>query len=386
MFELLFILLPIAAAYGYYMGRQSARNKREDENLHKNTNYLHGVEYLLNNKQDKAVDKFIAYLNEADPSFENSLALGNLFRKRGEFDKAINMHQALSNNSRLEANEHEISKLELARDFVSAGLIDRAENILVELIDIPRMRVEAASLLVKLYERERDYPKAIEIALTYREYLGRNSLMRLAHYYCEVADVYFSQGEIKKAQSSYLSALEVDDNSIRACIGLCSVEIKQKNFKKACDYIKEITELDGNYGLICLSLLKQCFPNIADPNLRFELEQLVRRTKSASAMAFLVETVYQSSPEDAELMLLSFIKENPNLKLFSVLMSMRAKTENGKASETILQLKSLVDAQIARKVSYSCHNCGFESKILFWQCPSCRQWGSMRTIKGLDGD
>lgn len=269
---------------------------------------------------------------------------------------------------------------------MSAGLIDRAENILVELIDIPRMRVEAASLLVKLYERERDYPKAIEIALTYREYLGRNSLMRLAHYYCEVADVYFSQGEIKKAQSSYLSALEVDDNSIRACIGLCSVEIKQKNFKKACDYIKEITELDGNYGLICLSLLKQCFPNIADPNLRFELEQLVRRTKSASAMAFLVETVYQSSPEDAELMLLSFIKENPNLKLFSVLMSMRAKTENGKASETILQLKSLVDAQIARKVSYSCHNCGFESKILFWQCPSCRQWGSMRTIKGLDGD
>ena len=166
MFELLFLLLPFAAAYGYYMGRQSVRDKKEKSSTVRNNNYLRGVEYLLNNEKDRAVDKFIAYLNESDPSFESNLALGNLFRKRGEVDRAISLHEALANNPKLDVAENEISRVELDRDFISAGLLDRAERILLDLVEIPRQHAAAAALLVKVYEQERDYHKAIEIALT----------------------------------------------------------------------------------------------------------------------------------------------------------------------------------------------------------------------------
>lgn len=386
MFELLFILLPVAAAYGYYMGRHSAGTKRQDDRHTKHTNYLHGVEYLLNNEKDRAVDKFIAYLNESDPSFENNMALGNLFRKRGEFDKAIMLHETLAANDNLEENETELSRLELARDFVAAGLLDRAERILIEIVDIPRLRDDVVELLVRLYEQERDFPRAIEMALTYREHLGKNSLLRLSHYYCEIAESEFINGDAKKSLSMFMQAMDIYDRSVRAMIGLCRLELKDKKLDEAYARLKSTIEIDSSYGIVYLDLLGQCFPDRADPKLRFALEDLIRRCKSAAAMVTLVELVDVSAHDDAERMLLNFIQENPNLKLFSALMRMRSKYNNDSSSDAILQLKSLVDAQIARNYVYVCHSCGFESKILFWQCPSCRRWESMKAIRGLDGD
>lgn len=386
MFELLFILLPIAAAYGYYMGRHSIGNKKQDDKHHKNISYLSGVDYLLDDDKSKAVDKFIDYLSDADPSFENSLALANLFRKRGEVDKAINLHSALLKNTNLDVSEHEISNLELARDFISAGLLDRAESILQSLVDIPRMRKDAAMLLINLYEQERDFNKAIEVALAYRDCLGSMALMRLGHYYCEVAEQELAQSEYKKAQSLFLHAIDVDENSVRARLGLAKLAIKNKNIQEAMTFITKITSISDNYALLCLDLLKSCYPNLADPNLRQAIESLVRRTKSAQAMSFYIQLIEQDPNNDADLILFSFLKENPNLKLFSSYMALQVKGDDSKANEAILQLKSLVDAQISRNYNYACHNCGFKSKILFWQCPSCRRWDSMRTIKGLDGD
>ena len=105
MFELLFLLLPVAAIYGYYMGKNSLNSKRQESKTQQSANYLKGFDYLLNNKQEKAVDKFIAFLNSKDPSFESSLALGNLFRQRGEVDKAIAVHEKMATFEDLEDAE-----------------------------------------------------------------------------------------------------------------------------------------------------------------------------------------------------------------------------------------------------------------------------------------
>ena len=164
MFELLFILLPIAAVYGYYMGKSSARQKEQESKNEQNSAYLKGFDYLINNKQEKAVDKFIAFLNSKDPSFDSSIALGNLFRQRGEVDKAIAMHEKMANSNELEESENELAKLELAKDFISAGLLDRAENILLTLVEIPRQSKQAAKQLLAVYEREQDFKKAISVA------------------------------------------------------------------------------------------------------------------------------------------------------------------------------------------------------------------------------
>lgn len=387
MIELLFLLLPLAAAYGYFMGRSSVKNKREDSKSHQNHNYIRGVEYLLNNDRELAMDRFMAYLNEADPSFETNLALGNLFRKRGEVDKAITMHTSIAANQKLDVSEHELAKLELGRDFISAGLLDRAENILLELVEIPRQRTDAARLLVRLFEQERDYKQAIEIALKYRDALGSSILSQLSQYYCEVAQSDLLLGDAPKARAGYTQALDVYPDSIRARLGLADLLLKQNKFEEAYKLIKEVSVLRSDTGLICLEYVLRCFPNKADPNLRFALDDLVRRTKSAEAMVQLTDVVELSSGrDDAELMLLNFVKEKPNLKLFSALMRLRSKESGVAANEAILQLKSLVDAQIASNHRYACHRCGFQSKMLFWQCPSCRRWDTMKPIVGLDGD
>lgn len=387
MIELLFLLLPLAAAYGYYMGRQSARSLREDRNSSKTHNYIRGVEYLLNNDKERAMDKFIAYLNESDPSFETHLALGNLFRKRGEVDKAISLHESLAASQKLDVSEHELSRLELSRDFISAGLLDRAERILTELVEIPRQRPEAARLLMTMYERERDYGRAIEVALQYREFLGSHSMVQLAHYYCETAAAALAQGDREQARADFDKALGINKNSVRARLGLCEVLLREQQYQEAYKKVKECTVLDPDSGLLCLDFLLRCFPNKADPALRFALDDLVRRTRSAQAMVELASVVEQTSGrDDAEVMLLSFIKEKPNLKLFSALMQLRSHDNSPATNEAIMQLKSLIDAQIASSHRYACHRCGFQSQLLFWQCPSCRRWDTLKPVRGLDGD
>lgn len=387
MFELLFLLLPVAALYGYYMGRSSARNKQENTRNQQNHNYLRGVEYLLNKQDDKAVDRFIACLKEQDPSFESSLALGNLFRTRGEVDKAISLHERMINDESIDDSERETAQLELACDFLSAGLLDRAEQILLKAVEIPRQRAFAAKLLLKVYEREQDFNRAIEVALAYRDVLGAKGLRMLGQYYCEKASHLNITQQYDDAVKAYLYAIEIFPESIRARLELASLYIKQNKLREAYALVKEVTAFDPHYGITCLHLIYECFPNKADPNYRFALESLVNSTHSAAAMVELVRIVaLDSGTVDAENLLLSFIKEKPNLKLFSALMGLRSKEGEPSANQAILQLKSLVDAQIAANYIYTCPHCGFESKMLFWQCPSCKRWESLRPKVGLDGD
>lgn len=387
MLELLFLLLPLAAAYGYYMGKSSVRNKNQEKNSSRAADYIKGVEYLLNNDKDKAVDRFIAYLDKTDPSFESSTALANLFRQRGEVDRAISLHTKLAQDETLDTAQNESARLELVRDFIAAGILDRAEEILTTLVEIPRQRHAAVHLLVRLYEQEHDYKKAIEVALSYRDYLGPSSLVRLSNYYCEFASSALIQDNITEAKSNLLSALDANPNSIRARYELSKILIKENKFDEAYPLVKEMSEIDSSSGLLCLDILDSCFPNKADPKLRIALEDLVRVTKSAEAIVKLVENVEQNvSLNDAQNLLVSYLKENSNLKLFAALMRLRSKDHNAEVNEAILQLKSIIDAQIAFKPKFSCKHCGFESKIMFWQCPSCRRWDSIRPIRGIDGD
>ena len=387
MFELLFLLLPIAAAYGYYMGRSSVSSQRQEVQSKKNVTYLRGVEYLLNNDKERAVDKFIAYLNESDPSFETSLALGNLFRQRGEVDKAISVHESLSLNTEYESAQIEIAKLELARDFLSAGLLDRAEIILTALVDIPRQRRNAASLLVTLYEYEHDYNRAIKAALDYQEDLGDIVIRKLSNFYCQRAESEEASGEDDKALASLQRAIDIDKDSIRARYLLSLRYIRAKDFIKALELQRQISSIDHDAGLVCLEILQKIYTNKADLKYRIELEDLVRRTLSSAAIVELVEVIeLTGSVHDAKLLLTSYIKDRPNLKLFSALMRLRSKELDASANDAILQLKSLVDAQIASSAQYSCYRCGFESKMLFWQCPSCRRWNTLKAIRGLAGD
>ncbi|MDY5734552.1 MAG: tetratricopeptide repeat protein [Succinivibrio sp.] len=369
------------------MGKSSARQKEQESKNEQNSAYLKGFDYLINNKQEKAVDKFIAFLNSKDPSFDSSIALGNLFRQRGEVDKAIAMHEKMANSNELEESENELAKLELAKDFISAGLLDRAENILLTLVEIPRQSKQAAKQLLAVYEREQDFKKAISVANEYSQVLESSANKYVSQYYCELAKTEILRDHLDEASSLLKKAIASYDKSLRARLDLAEIYIKQSKFADAYKLVKEVSILDPNSGIICLEKLNKCFPNNADPNYRYALEDLVHRTNSAEAMLELVKIVQsESGIDDAIALLQSFTNSKSNLKLLSKLLELRAHLTDAKANEQILQIKSLLDAQISMSNRYVCPNCGFESKVLFWQCPSCRKWESLKPKIGFDGD
>lgn len=391
MFELLFLLLPIAAAYGYYMGRNSYQDKRASKKTRQTQTYLRGVDFLLNNQKEQAMDEFIAYLDSTHPTFESSLALGNLFRQRGEVDKAISLHNALANDENSEPYESELARLELACDFMSAGLLDRAETILLDLVEIPRQRKSASELLVKLYEQERDYVKAIEIGLDNQDVLSKNQLNNLSHYYCELAQKSLLNSNFKEANKLIEQSLDIFPNSIRPHLIKAELLIKEhkEGFQdKVVTQVLKIAALDKSTGAMCLDLLQRTFDKPAELKYKQALEQLVVTTKSAAVIVSLCKYIEENeSRAQAQDLLLSYIKERPNIKLFSAYMGMRSKEPGSVGeSETIMQLKSIVDAQIALHAPYSCANCGFESSMMFWQCPSCRHFDTIRIKHSIDGD
>ena len=402
MFELLFLLLPIAAAYGYYMGRNSYKDKRASKKTEQTNNYLKGVDFFINNEREQAVDKFIAYLNEAHPTFESSLALGNLFRQRGEVDRAISLHTSLANNEDVEPYENELAQLELAGDFMSAGLLDRAEAILQEMVQIPRQRKSAVSLLVKLYEQERDFEKAIAVGKEHQDVLSPSSLNRICNYYCELAQNALVAGKLKEAGDLIASAHEVVPASIRPALLKAELLLKDqpKSKLEVLKLISKIAAADSSTGSFLLELLRKAFvsgdaPHQAadkrlphDPEYKEALVELSQKTGSAAVIVELAQYLAQyESRENAELLLLNAIKERPNIKLYSAYMGLRSQEQSDASdSESIMQLKSLIDAQIARHSVYSCTRCGFESSMMFWQCPSCRRWDTMRPKRAIDSD
>lgn len=387
MLELLFLLLPVAAFYGYFMGRGTARLNRINRKNKNSRAYLKGVEYLLSDNHEKAVDNFINYLNASDPTFETRLALGNLMRQRGDTEKAIALHEKMAKDESTDEVEQELARLELSRDYINAGVFDRAEEILRALVEIPRQRSEAAVLLTKVYERESDFASAIEVVNRYSNGLGHNLAKPLANYYCELGNQALSRNENKKARDFFEKAIATKSESIRPFLMMAELCAREGKNQDAVKYIKQASSKDRRSGMLCLECLKHCYRNKADPAYRIALEDLLHRTGSASVMCELVRIVAENSGlDDAVSMAGEFLKEHPNLRLFSELLSLRSRTFASADAQDLAQMKSLIDAQVVSSPVYVCTRCGFESSVMFWQCPSCRRWESLGLRKGIDGD
>jgi lipopolysaccharide assembly protein B len=384
MLELLFLLLPVAAAYGWYMGRRSARLDSQQSSHKLSRNYVAGINFLLSEQPDKAVDLFIELLQVDDETLETHLALGNLFRQRGEVDRAIRIHQNLVARPSLTFEQRNLSMLELARDFIAAGLLDRAETILAELVRHDEHEEEAATLLISVYQQLRDWEKAIAIAIRSRKKLGENILPPLANFYCELA----AQESGSKKSISYLKkALSVDSRCTRASLALAEIYILEDEKKLAVETLVVIGHQDPDFVSEALPLLKRCFA-ASDPQYKAILLQWLEQSSATSIALALADVIYaEQGTVEAEQHILKELKRNPTMRAFSRLMDYRlVDLDSTQAKESISLLKSLVEKQISLKPSYRCQQCGFSTKIIFWQCPSCKRWASIKPIRGLDGE
>lgn len=395
MLELLFLLLPIAALYGWYMGQRSAKKDQENVSNKFSREYVTGLNFLLSNQQEKAVDLFLSMLQKqesenqisTESQFEAELTLGNLFRSRGEVDRALRIHQALVNSPDYSFEQKLLAKQQLAKDFMVAGFYDRAENYYITLVDEPEFAPHSLSQLTVIYQKTREWKKAINVSEKLLKISPETDKIPLSHYYCEYAQAVKFEDKIAFLDSLN-KALEYYPQSTRASMMLGDFYLEQEEYHKALSYFEQILQQDPDYISEVLSRVRQAYLALQDPN-SYELflikaNQVKHNSSVDIALTEFIEE--KDGISAAHSKLYQQLSAYPNLITFHRFIRYQADfAEEGSGKESLALLHNMVGNQIKRSFQYRCLSCGYQSYRLMWYCPSCRQWEKIKPIQSIGG-
>ncbi|OBX11609.1 hypothetical protein QV09_01750 [Gallibacterium salpingitidis] len=386
MLELLFLLLPIAAAYGWYMGHRSAKKDQEEISNKLSRDYMTGVNFLLSNQQEKAVDLFLKMLEKQESEnaidnnsqFEAELTLGNLFRSRGEVDRALRIHQNIDNNPNYTYEQKLLTKQQLAKDFMFIGFLDRAEKLYQELSEEPDYAENALHELANIYQRTKEWHKAIEVGERYRKLTQAENNIALSHYYCELALQLEQEQKNRQHIISYLTkALIVSPNCVRASLVLADEYALQGDYQQAIKTLEHIAEQNIAYVSESLPALVSYYQHL--PN-HHELELFLIRLQQQKANSAVVLTLthhieQKSGATVAKNHLYHQLEKQPTMRIFHRFIQYQIdELEEGNGKESLKLLYNIVDERLKQSFEYRCNHCGFQSHKLIWQCPSCRHW------------
>lgn len=384
MFELLFLLLPIAAAYGWYMGGRNAKQKYQNDSNRLSREYVDGLNFLLSNQKDKAVDLFLDMLKEDSGTLEAHLTLGNLFRSRGEVDRAIRIHQTLMESASLTFEQRLLAIQQLGRDYMTAGFYDRAEDMFTQLIDEEDFQQYALQQLIIIYQSTSEWHKAISVA-TKLVKLGDKKYSRyIAQFYCELATLTIAGEDLNKSLFYLQKSISADAKCARTSLMFGRIYLAEANYPRAIHYFTQILEQDKAFVSEGLPFLKVCYEA---QNGKEEFKQFLKRCVEANSgsmaelmLADLIEE--QSGRDAAQYYIYRELVKHPNLKGFYRLMDYHlAEAEEGKAKESLLLLRNMVGEQIKAIPNYSCERCGFTVNSIYWLCPACRSWSTIKPIR-----
>ncbi|WP_063655871.1 lipopolysaccharide assembly protein LapB [Candidatus Arsenophonus triatominarum] len=388
MLELLFLLLPIAAAYGWYMGRRSAQQDKQQNADRLSREYVAGVNFLLSNQQDKAVDLFLDMLKEDSSAFEAHLTLGNLFRSRGEIERAIRIHQSLFESNSLSFEQKLLATQQLGRDYLAAGVYDRARNIFLQLVDEQDFRFSALQSLLTIYQATSDWYKAIEVAEKLVKMGNPQFKQEIAHFYCELALLELSSDDLDGAFLLLNKAAQSSKNATRVSIMKGRIHIARAEYEKAISVLKQVFDQDRDLVSETLAMLYECYHHLANwHDWEAYIQQCVAGDCGATAQLYLAEIIEKRKGlEKAQIFIKQQLERHPTMRLFYKLIDYHlADAEEGRAKESLELLRNMVGEQIRSKPDYRCCKCGFTTHSLYWYCPSCRSWDTIKPIKGLDG-
>lgn len=388
MVELFWLLLPVAALSGWLAARHGARRRTtESRSLH--GDYFQGLNYLLNEQPDKAIEVFTRMVEVDSDTVETHLALGNLFRRRGEVDRAIRIHQNLIARPSLSREQRIYALLELGQDYLRAGLLDRAESLFTEVVDMDAHVESALRNLLDIYQQEKEWDKAVAVAGRLETRTGRAMGPVIAQFYCEQAEQARDAGEINRARQLLKRALASDARCVRASILQGNVERSIGNYRQALKAYQRLAEQDIEYLPEVLGAMQACYEALDKPNefIGF-LESVQHRYEGVSVMLLLAELLRQRDGEEAALdYLTQQLRRRPSVRGLDRLIELNLAIRNNDASASEMQVLRDLFAELLRdKPAYKCRQCGFGARTLHWHCPSCRSWGSIRPIQGVEGE
>lgn len=386
--QLLWFLLPVAALSGWWVARRGVPGAGRQRGPELSSEYFQGLNYLLNEQPDKAIEVFVRMLEVNNDTVETHLALGNLFRRRGEVDRAIHIHQNLIARPTLNAEQRSQALLELGHDYMRAGLLDRAESLFEELVNVNAHTAAALQQLLVVYQQEKDWERAIQTARRLGTEARRDMSAVIAQYYCEQADEAMAKGDRSAAQQILKRALAQDRNCVRASIQQGKLARQVGDCKTAIRYYRQVEEQDIDFLPEVIAPLCECYEsNGKVAELMELLDSVLHKYSGVSPALALAELVTRTKGEsDGLAFITEQLRRRPSLRGLARLIEMNLTSVEGEARENLLILKGLTDQLLADKPVYRCHECGFQGKSLHWQCPSCKEWNSVKPIYGVEGE
>ncbi len=381
------ILIPIVFSLGWIAARLD-RKIREDEQKVMPTSYFKGVNFLLNEQPDKAIDAFLEVAALDTSTVELHFALANLFRKKGEIDRAIRVHQFLAQREQISQIDRDQATFELGVDYLKAGILDRAELALKSLGNTS-FKTQAASQLLDLYELEKDWDKAIEQANQMRQLGAEVPISSISHFYCELALQAIANVQLDLATTYLHTALQVNQSSVRACLLLGDVHFQAENYLQALQAWQTAEQLNPWYLPLVGQKIWIAYANTNQTKQGLHvLVQYCKKYPSIDLLLILIEAQEQLyGAESAFQLLRQEVRARPSLLALDALLERQLNDQLSHDKHEDFQLiRELIARFTQRLERYRCQTCGFQAKSFYWQCPGCANWDSIipRRAEELD--
>jgi lipopolysaccharide biosynthesis regulator YciM len=376
-FEFWWLLaFPLFFALGWLAARVDIRQVVTESRALPNS-YFRGVNFLLNEQPDKAIEAFLEVVKLEPETIDLHFALGGLFRRRGEIDRAIRMHENLLEREGLAEDQRLRAMSELGQDYLKAGLLDRAEHVFAKLLDTPQHGL-ARTHLLEIYVQEKDWQKAIEAARLLEKDTSKPLNAEIAHFQCELALLASAKGDPEGAAAHLEQALATNRQSVRANLMAGDLDAASGRHDAAiADWRLVETQSAAHMALVVervlgsyrqlgrltegVQWLRALYSRQPSPDVFNALYLAVSETEGAAAAS-------QLAREE--------LRRNPSLRTLDRLLEAELINAAPEQRELLQAEKNLVGAHSQRMMRYQCGSCGFKAKQFFWRCPACGRWDS----------
>ncbi len=375
----LLLLLPLAAAGGWLMAASEKSTPAKSPGVPEA--YFRGLSFLLNEQPDKALKVFLEVAEVDEETIEMHMALGNLFRRRGEIEKATRIHQNLVARSDLHDSLRSMALFELAQDYFKAGLFDRAEDLFRELNLLTEYREQASRFLLQIYDQEKEWLPAIHIAEELHRLSDYDYSETIAQFYCELAEISIAEGNNSDVENYIAAAFQHNPRCLRAVIQSGRLASMRGNHANAIAIWRGV-EYWSPLGLgEVVGHIVNGYLALGDKkSLQKFLEKAIEKNSDPRIMSALVDLTRDDKGEEAgEMKLLELVRRYPSLQGVYILMKNRAgKGKLSRQDKDYSIVAKLLKDVVERSRNYHCTQCGFQSNSLHWQCPGCKAWDTAR--------
>ncbi|MCI1013991.1 lipopolysaccharide assembly protein LapB [Herbaspirillum sp. BH-1] len=337
--------------------------------------YFKGLNFLLNEQPDKAIDAFIEIVKLDPETVELHFALGNLFRRRGETERAIRVHQNLLARPDLPAEHHGHALYELGQDYLKAGLLDRAEETFNKLIDTP-YSAQAGRALLEIYQREKEWTRAIAAAEILQATGAGGRQREIAQFYCELAADELVRTNTDAAMSLLDKALAADRKSVRATMLMGDALRARGDIEGALETWRRVEHQSVPHTALVAQRLMDGYIAVGRPQEGINLlRAYLAEAPSIDLLEVVFKAVLDADGIDAANVLVSDeLRRTPTLLGLDKFLEARMMSAPQTVRPELAVVKTLVHGYTQKLARYQCSHCGFKARQFYWQCPGCSQW------------